>query len=145
MNSIPNIKSLVPVVAQNVIYNNTTSGLQATNVQDAIDEVAQGGGGSVGTWTLVGSQQGTTPISLTGDENEIYICVKYNTNIYYSAFIVAAVLTSTEQQVLDGYYVSGSASALVNVGVTTSQVVLKAATIDGVAHLNDAIISVYSR
>lgn len=38
----------VPTAAQ-VTYDNTGSGLTATNVQDAIDEVAQGGGGSTPT------------------------------------------------------------------------------------------------
>lgn len=33
--------------AGDIAYDNTGSGLTATNVQDAIDEVAQGGGGSV--------------------------------------------------------------------------------------------------
>lgn len=36
----------VSVSAEDVAYNNTVSGLTATNVQDAIDEVAQGGGGA---------------------------------------------------------------------------------------------------
>ena len=35
----------IPTDASDVTYDNTQSGLTATNVQDAIDEVAQGGGG----------------------------------------------------------------------------------------------------
>ena len=37
----------VPLSAGNVPYDNTTSGLTADDVQEAIDELAQGGGGGV--------------------------------------------------------------------------------------------------
>ena len=45
----------VPTAAQ-VTYDNTGSGLTATNVQDAIDEVAQGGGGSAKTKRATSTQ-----------------------------------------------------------------------------------------
>ena len=47
--------------ASQVSYDNTGSGLTATNVQDAIDEVAQGGGGS-----------GVTTVSVTADGVKTY-------------------------------------------------------------------------
>lgn len=79
MNSIPNINSRVPVVAQNVIYNNTTSGLQATNVQDAIDEVAQGSGGTGITkiWDNPDSSQSfiAQPITLTSADYDLLLWV----------------------------------------------------------------------
>lgn len=40
-----NALDYVPVIAQQMPYNNVSSGLTATNVQSAIDEVAAGGGG----------------------------------------------------------------------------------------------------
>ena len=60
--------------AGDIAYDNTGSGLTATNVQDAIDEVAQGGGGSA-AWTLAGTETGTTPISIPANSNEILVVV----------------------------------------------------------------------
>ena len=45
--------------AEDIAYDNTGSGLTATNVQDAIDEVAQGGGGS-------------SSVSVTGDGTKTF-------------------------------------------------------------------------
>ena len=44
----------IPDDATDIPYDNQTSGLSASTVQGAIDEIAQGGGG-VGEWTLLGS------------------------------------------------------------------------------------------
>ena len=49
----------VSVSAEDVAYNNTVSGLTATNVQAAIDELAQGGGS-------------VTPISLTASSTDTF-------------------------------------------------------------------------
>ena len=54
--------------ASEVVYDNTTSGLSATDVQAAIDEVNTGGGGGTGTVTSVATGTGLTggPITTTG-------------------------------------------------------------------------------
>lgn len=46
------------ISAVKVPYDNTDSGLTATNVQDALDEVAQGGGGGGGDVTSVNGKTG---------------------------------------------------------------------------------------
>ena len=54
--------------ASEVVYDNTTSGLSATDVQAAIDEVNTSGGGGTGTVTSVATGTGLTggPITTTG-------------------------------------------------------------------------------
>lgn len=54
--------------ASEVVYDNTTSGLSATDVQAAIDEVNTGGGGGTGTVTSVSTGTGLSggPITTTG-------------------------------------------------------------------------------
>lgn len=54
--------------ASEVVYDNTTSGLSATDVQAAIDEVNTSGGGGTGTVTSVDTGTGLTggPVTTTG-------------------------------------------------------------------------------
>ena len=47
--------------AEDVSYDNTTSGLTATNIQDAIDEVAQGSGGTAQPDFILKGNTSTTP------------------------------------------------------------------------------------
>ena len=72
------IDALAPggeVAADDVTYDNTDSGLTATNVQDAIDELAQGGAGGADL-NFVHSNTGTvTPVSglsVTADVTEVH-------------------------------------------------------------------------
>lgn len=58
--------------ASQVIYDNTTSGLEADNVQDAIDEINDNS-----TWTLLDTKTGNTAISLPSKYNELHICVEF--------------------------------------------------------------------
>lgn len=46
----------VPLTAENVPYDDTVSGLTADNVQDAIDELASGGGSGSGICNVIGTQ-----------------------------------------------------------------------------------------
>ena len=57
--------------AGDIAYDNTGSGLTATNVQAAIDEVAQGGGGGVGAWTKLTPVGDNTPVSIPSAAVEI--------------------------------------------------------------------------
>lgn len=70
----------VSVSAEDVAYNNTVSGLTATNVQDAIDEVAQSGGSSdVTLWTNSDPSTAFTAQAVTVPDMSGYskIIIKY--------------------------------------------------------------------
>ena len=57
--------------ADEVGYDNSVSGLNATNVQSAIDEIAQGGGGGGGTAASVSYNNSTSGLSATNVQNAI--------------------------------------------------------------------------
>lgn len=79
--------------ADDIVYDNTDSGLTATNVQDAIDEIAQGGSGGT-TWTLVGTQTGTTAQAISG-YSEYYVKIAPNDTHIMEVIILASELSST--------------------------------------------------
>lgn len=84
------------VDADDVSYDNTDSGLTATNVQDAIDEVYSAIPSEPASWTLVGTQTGTTAITLPADFSELYIEVQRGSDsVFCSTNIIKAVLSST--------------------------------------------------
>lgn len=121
VNAINEVNAAIgtPTAAQ-VTYDNTGSGLTATNVQDAIDEVAQGGGGS-SAWTLAGTETGLTAITLPATWNEILVVCSVGGNINSNvtvnipadAFVATHVFRA-------GWYVSnngnGSASFIAGSG-----------------------------
>lgn len=89
---------IVPDVAANKTAIGTLADLQTTakdNLVDAINEVAQGGGGGGSTWTKIGTETGTNPITITGYD-ELYVQVNNSTTHYMSFPIMAAELSPTE-------------------------------------------------
>ena len=52
-NWIVKLQSASGIPASSVSYNNSQSGLTATNVQEAIDELAEGGGGGSGSGEVI--------------------------------------------------------------------------------------------
>lgn len=78
--------------AAGTTYDNTGSGLTATNVQDAIDEVAQGGGGGTGLTDVFDvTSDGTKTVATALGEIETYITGHALNN---SAFIMVDAGTS---------------------------------------------------
>ena len=73
MNSINNAES-----AKNIGYNNTSSGLSATDAQGAIDEV-----NSSLSWKYVDTKTGSTEISLPVKWNELNVVVSFGGNPSY--------------------------------------------------------------
>ena len=63
--------------AGDIAYDNTGSGLTATNVQDAIDEVAQGGGGG-SSWQSVAAVTGTADITEPATYTEAMVVINTN-------------------------------------------------------------------
>ena len=83
--------------AGDIAYDNTGSGLTATNVQDAIDEVAQGGGGGgTSAWTLLGTATGTTSVNLPGTWNELCLVAAIGGNDEETVSIVIPQAAYTE-------------------------------------------------
>ncbi len=88
--------------AGDIAYDNTGSGLTATNVQDAIDEVAQGGGGGGSSaWQSAGSETGSTPISIPAGANELLVIAHYN-DLYKSVNIPVSILDATAKNFQEG-------------------------------------------
>lgn len=95
--------------ADDIAYDNTDSGLTATNVQDAIDEIAQGGSGGTGSYSLIWTNpdltagiDSTTPISITGADT-------------YSTFVFEIIANSN-------YADKGIMTTVGNLGSTPNQV-----------------------
>lgn len=111
--------------AGDIAYDNTGSGLTATNVQDAIDEVAQGGGGSVGAWTLAGTETGTTPIDISGlTYNELLIEFDIAGEGQHIIIPVAAPMLSGTATNFRGGHGLSSFPVCAEVDITTASVVM---------------------
>ena len=130
--------------AAEVSYDNTGSGLTATNVQDAIDEVAQGGGGSA-TWTLQGSQTGTSPISLPADFDELLIVIRTASNTGASFNVPKAALDANDFSMSSGEYINSTSYAAYRVKVSLTSVAAVVANSGGNDLLSGATTSVYYR
>ena len=95
--------------ADDIAYDNTDSGLTATNVQDAIDEIAQGGGGGSASYDLIWTNpdisvgiDSTTPISITDADKYSTFIFEIIANSNYankSIMTIAGNLGSTPNQV----------------------------------------------
>ena len=131
--------------AGDIAYDNTGSGLTATNVQAAIDEVAQGGGGGgIGAWTLLGTQTGTTPVALAGTENDILVETTDGT-LHYTWNIAPDMLTATNQKYLAGYYFTSSDYSNASIFANTSEIKIASFNASGSDHTASATIKVYTR
>lgn len=129
--------------AGDIAYDNTGSGLTATNVQDAIDEVAQGGGG-VGAWTLAGTETGNTPVNTPTAANEILV-IFGESSVNFSLLIPFAELSGVTKVFRSGYYISSSNNAGAVVNADTSNIALNAFSDNGNNVLSSSTISVYYR
>lgn len=131
--------------AGDIAYDNTGSGLTATNVQAAIDEVAQGGGGSA-TWTQIGQQTGATSIAIPSGYNEILVIVEPQSGVQAFTFNVpTSFLSNTATKLMNGFYISASATCGVEVDVTESSAILAIANVTGSDVLSSAVTTVYGR
>lgn len=131
--------------AADIPYDNTGSGLTATDVQAAIDEVAQGGGG-LGSWTLVGTETGTTAIAIPGTATEIYVNVaKAGTNeIAVAGTIIMACVTESKRY---NYGSAGGANeyAKIALTVTPTDVAIDKYVTDQGNYTTSAVLTVYAR
>ena len=156
--------------AAGVGYDNSSSGLTADDVQEAIDELntkegdlddltttaksslvaaineaAQSGGG--GSYTLIGSETGTTAIAIPAGKSEIMAIVKIN-NLDTQIIpinILTAYLSSTAQKLRAGYYNSASSNAGISINISDSSINLQVAYHDGTDETSASVITVYAK
>lgn len=132
--------------AGDIAYDNTGSGLTATNVQDAIDEVAQGGGGG-STWTQIGQETGTTAIALSGTETEILVVVGLpvgGDTMYVNIPLIKAALGNTAKTFRSGY-ADTTNSGLGSVAASDSSIAINYANVNGSVITTSATITVYAK
>ena len=128
--------------ADEVSYDNADSGLTSTTVQDAIDEVAQGGG-----WVQVGEQTGTTAVALSGNETEILVKIKApiaGSYIYFTIALLKAMLTSTAETYRSGSS-DGTNKHLVSIAASTSSIAINYVNMNGTVCTNSSVITVYAK
>lgn len=77
--------------AAEISYNNTSSGLNATNVQDALDEVASGIGGSIPVLIVTASAVSSLPTTIN------------DANITADDVVVKSVLSNPSAQIADNW------------------------------------------
>lgn len=131
-----------PSAAQ-VSYDNSGSGLSATNVQDAIDEVAQGGG--LGAWTQIGQETGTTAIATPSGVSEICAIVKPPTG-YSGIFNIPAIRLSATTEIFGtGRYATASLNNACTIQADTSEIKIYKVYENGSEVTASSVITVYAR
>ncbi len=115
--------------ADDVTYDNTASGLNATNVQDAIDEVAQGGGGGESNVERLEVTMSGNVVSTVKTAAEIAALYAAGKMIYACTNIGAYALIHfglflTPEVTQDGYilygYCKGDSADVINIAFTGS-------------------------
>lgn len=131
--------------AGDIAYDNTGSGLTATNVQAAIDEVAQGGGGS-STWTQIGTQTGSTAIAITGTYDEICLVAASSSDQHIMTIVIpTAQLDNTSKVFRDGGSLAADNYWGVTISVTASSAQLGSFVVNGADNTATSVLTVYGR
>ena len=141
-------QNIVPDVQANKTAIGTLADLQTTakdNLVNAINEVAQGGGGGTGALTLAGTETGTTAIAIPAGANELIAVIKSASNDGFVVNIPVACLDATQRNFQTGRYNSSSSNAGCTVGATSSQVNLVNLTTGGSDVTSAATIELYYR
>lgn len=128
--------------AGDIAYDNTGSGLTATNVQDAIDEVAQGGGGS-SAWTLAGQQTGAVAITLPADFEELHVKVNYDATNFTTFNLVKDDLSATTNNFKFGDLTAGGGSG--SYLVDLNEIKVSGVSYGGAVITSSVVTSVYYR
>lgn len=126
--------------ADDVVYDNTSSGLTATNVQEAIDEIAQGGGS--GEWILSNTVTGNTPIAIPSGATEIILFIDLNGQYVYNVHIIVSSLANN-MSFTGGYYMSAQANTVFSTTYNAGSFTLGVANVAGASVLTGAKTSLY--
>ena len=144
--------------AEDVDYDNTVSGLTATDVQAAIDEEAA----AINTinsnlsnllsnlygWNLVGSVTGINDVAIDPTEyNEFYVTQAYmdnSVNRVVSYIIPSAIMTPTSQSMYNGFSYSTSTGKMV-IGYSNTSIRNGSFIYEGSERISNCIMTVYGR
>lgn len=128
--------------AGDIAYDNTGSGLTATDVQAAIDELAQGGGG-LGAWTLAGTISGTTtPISIPATAKDILVEMTYTTDGVTATWALCnSMLSGVSKQ----YNTAVTDNTIMAIDADSSEISMRSALKSGSSVIANCDINVYTR
>lgn len=140
-------QSIVPNVTANTNAIGTLADLTTTdksNLVNAINEVAQGGGGGSTAWQLAGSETGTTnPISIPNNATDLLVVFAPDADKRYSVCIPPIALSNTDVYFNTGKYGSASENAAFNVRANSSEVQLVQAVVGGTTVATSTTVSLY--
>lgn len=115
-------------------YNNTSSGLSATDAQAAIDEIA-----SKSSFTLVGSIVGDTPIQLPATFNELYITTEV-INHFSAVTIMENILAATDKRLCIG---NGAVEFDIDISKTAAHLAI--VNVSGTDYKSSTTLTIYYR
>lgn len=95
-------------------------------------------------WELVGTQEGTSPITLSSSFSELYIEVSYWTT-HMNFFIPKNMLSDEDKYYIDGFYGSSSAHGEFYIIASLDRVRVYEVYVDGSNVTSSCTISVYKR
>ena len=111
--------------AQQTTYDNSTSGLASTNVQDAIDEVAEG-------WKYHGEFASNSNIQLPNKFNELLVVVDLRESTQMTTMCIPRIeLTSSQKIYICGGYMNGSVNCGIMLNVSNTLLKLQYGFVNG--------------
>lgn len=139
---------IVPDVNVNKAAIGTLSDLTTTakdNLVDAINEVAQGGSGSA-TWSVVGTQTGSTAITISDTYNELCLVAASSSDQHIMTIVIpTAELDNTAKIFRDGGSLAADNYWGVTISVTDSSAQLGSFVVNGADNTASAKLTVYGR
>lgn len=127
--------------AEGVTYDNAESGMTATNVQGALDELNAG----LNDWELVGTVTGTTPLTLPADFKELHVNVTLTSNYQVSQTFIRDELNGGWYIWGATYYTTGVQPVFASAYISTTSYTLSVARYTGTTVTNTAVSKVYCR
>lgn len=142
-------QSIVPNVTANTNAIGTLADLTTTdktNLVNAINEVAQGGGGGSATWSVVGTQTGSTAITISGTYDELCLVAASANNQHIMTIVIpTAQLDNTNKVFRDGGSLAADNYWGVTITVTESSAQLGSFVVNGADNTASAVLTVYGR
>ena len=131
--------------SKNLKYDNTNSGLESTNIQDAIDEVNSKTEAIDIEWKHWKTVSGSNIVTLPEDFNELHIRVVNITNIVGYVFNLLKSDCKDDYRYRNGYYTSTTAHSIVSVKVNSTSLQVDTFILNGNNVLGDIEVVVSYR
>ena len=134
--------------AADIPYDNTGSGLTATDVQAAIDEVAQGGGGGGSAWQLVGTETGAVAINIPASATDLYIEIEAPVGSPHEVLVFnipVATLSANVRSYGSSWYYDSNSNVNAIIDITNASVVINQVTAKAVDTTSTSVITVYAK